>query len=233
VLPIAGATPIAATVRPNRMRTVVIFLLLANLSFFAYTRLDVAPEGEAARIAEQVQPDKIKLLTPQQVAALGPGKVAALADVCLEWGPLGDADRVRALADLEPLALGKLLTQRRVETTMAFWVYVPPLANRAAAERRAADVRARGIGDVTVVDSGPQRFALALGVFRTEEAAQQRVKDLVAHGVANAKADPRQQVMTQTMLVIRDPQAPAVARVRELVVAYPGSEAKVGSCEKG
>jgi hypothetical protein len=214
------------------MRTVVIFLLLANLTFFAYTRLDVAPEGEAVRIAEQVQPDKIKLLTPQQVAALGPGKVAALADVCLEWGPLSDADRARALADLEPLALGRLLSQRRVETAMAFWVYLPPSANRALADRRAAELRARGVGDVAIVDGGPQRYAISLGAFRTEEAAQDRLKDLVARGVANAKAEPRQQVIAQTMLVIRDPQASVVARLRELVLAYPGSEARVGSCDK-
>lgn len=214
------------------MRTVVIFLLLANLTFFAYTRLDTTSDGEASRLAEQVQPDKIKLLTPQQVAALGPAKVAALADVCLEWGPLGDADRARALADLEPLALGKLLSQHRIDTPMAFWVYLPPAANRAEAERRAASIRARGITDVAVVDSGPQRFAVSLGVFRTEGAAQDRLKDLLARGVANAKAGPREQVIAQTMLVIRDPQAPVVARLRELAAAYAGSEVKVGSCEK-
>ena len=66
------------------MRTVLLLLLLANLTFFGYTRLDTTSDGEAVRLAEQVQPDKIKLLTPQQVAALGPSKVAALADVCLE-----------------------------------------------------------------------------------------------------------------------------------------------------
>lgn len=230
---IAGALPNFATDRPDPMRTIVLLLLLANLTFFAYTRLDVASDGEAARLAEQVQPEKITLLTPQQVAALGPAKVAALANVCVEWGPLGDADRAKALADLEPLALGKLLSQRRVETPMAFWAYLPPSANRVAAERRVAEVRARGVGDVAIVDSGPQRFALSLGAFRTEEAAQDRVKDLAARGFAGAKAEARQQVVTQTMLVIRDPQAPVVARVRELVLAYPGSEAKVGSCDKG
>ena len=38
------------------------------------------------------------LLSPQQVAALGPAKVSALADVCVEWGPLSDSDKARALA---------------------------------------------------------------------------------------------------------------------------------------
>src|SRR5512144_1755736 len=94
-----------AEAAPEAMRTVIILLLLANLTFFAYTRLDTGTDGEAVRLAEQVQPDKIKLLTPREVAALGPTKVAALADVCVEWGPLGETERTRALAELEPLAL--------------------------------------------------------------------------------------------------------------------------------
>ena len=214
------------------MRTVLILLLLANLTFFGYTRLDTTSDGEAVRLAEQVQPDKIKLLTPQQVAALGPSKVAALADVCLEWGPLSDVDRVRALADLEALALGKLLTQRRPETTMAFWVYLPPAPNRADAERRAAEVKARGIADVSIVDTGPQRHAVSLGAFLTEDAAKARLAEVVKLGAANARLGPRQQVIAQTLLVIRDPQAPVVAKLRDLAPAYPGSEAKIGNCEK-
>jgi hypothetical protein len=216
----------------NPLRTVLLLLLLANLAFFAYTRLDSTGGGEAVRLADQVQPDKIKLLTPQQVAALGPGKVAALADVCLEWGPIAEGDRARSLAELEPLALGKLLTQRRVETSTAFWVYLPPVANRADAERRAAEARARGIGDVSVVDSGPQRYAVSLGAFVTEDAAKARLADVVRLGAANARLGPRQQVVASTLFVIRDPQAPVIARLRDLVPAYPGSEAKIGNCEK-
>jgi len=214
------------------MRTVVILLLLANLTFFAYTRLDATSEGEANRMQAQVQPDKIKLLTPQQVAALGPTKVAALADVCLEWGPLGEADRARALAELEPLALGRLLTQRRLEATMAYWVFLPPPANRADADRRAGEFKARGLGEVSVVDAGGQRYLVSFGTFRTEDAARARLDEVTARGVSNAKAGPRQQVVQQTLLVIRDPQAPVVARVRDLVASYPGSEVKVGSCER-
>jgi hypothetical protein len=215
------------------MRVVVILLLFANVAFFGYTRLDTNVEGEAIRLVEQVQPDKIKLLTPQQVAALGPAKVAALADVCLEWGPLGDADRTRALAELEPLALGRLLTQRRTETNMAFWVYLPPSPTRAEAERRAAEIRARGIADAVSIEAGPQRNSIALGAFHDEESAKTRLAELVRLGVTNARTAPRQQVIMQTFLIIRDPQAPVIAKVRDLVPAYPGTEAKVGSCSNG
>jgi hypothetical protein len=214
------------------MRTIVLFLLLANLTFFTYTRLDESSEGEAVRLVEQVQPEKIKLLTPQQVAALGPAKVAALADVCLEWGPLSDADRTRALADLEPLALGKLLTQRRTETTTSFWVYLPPAPSRAEADRRLAELRGQGLDDVAVIDTGAQRNAISLGLFQTEEAADKRLADARRRGIANAKVGPRQQVIASTVLVIRDPQAQAVAKLRDLMSAYPGTEAKVGNCDK-
>jgi len=214
------------------MRTVVIFLLLANLTFFAYTRLDASSEGEAVRLVEQVQPEKIKLLTPQQVAALGPAKVAALADVCLEFGPLTESDRTRALADLDSLALGKLLTQKRVETTTSFWVYLPPATSRAEADRRLAELRARGLDDVAVVDASPQRNAISLGLFQTEEAANNRLAEAQKLGVTNARVGPRQQVIANTMLVIRDPQAQVVAKLRDLMSAYPGTEAKVGNCEK-
>lgn len=214
------------------MRTLVLLLVLANLSFFGYTRLDAARDGEAARMSEQVQADKIKLLTPQQVAALGPAKVAALADVCLEWGPLAEADRARALSELEPLQLGKLLTQRRSETNNAFWVYLPSVPNRADAERRATDAKAKGFTDVSVVETPTQRFAVSLGAFPSEDAANARLAQVIAQGAANARMGPRQQLIVHTTLVVRDPPSAVVARVRDLVPSYAGSDARVGNCEK-
>ena len=215
------------------MRIVAVLLLLANLMLFAYTRLDRAGSGESVRLAEQVQPDKIRILTPQQVAALGPAKVAALADVCLEWGPFNDADRTRALADLEPAALGRLLTQKRTENTTAFWVFVPRTWNRSTIDRRLAELTAAGIDNVVLVDTGPQRFTIALGAYRTEQEASARVAELKTKGVSDAQLGPRQQTTVVTHLVIRDPSAPVVTRVRALQPNYAGTDVHVGSCEKG
>jgi hypothetical protein len=214
------------------MRTLLVLLLLANLTLLGYTLLDRRTSGEGVRLQQQVHPDKIKLLSPREVAQLGPAKIAALPDVCLEWGPFGDADRTRALADLEPLALGKLLTQRRIESSTAFWVYVPPLANKAAAETRAAVLRAAGVKDLFVVDSGRDRFAISLGNFRTEEAANAYLAELAAKNVTTARVGQRQLTTVSTLLVIRDPREPVMARLREIASSYPGSEAKLGSCEK-
>src|SRR5207244_4038693 len=114
------------------MRTIFFLLLLANLALFGYTQLDSGGTGEAVRLTQQVRPELIKLMTPQQVAALSPAKVAALADVCMEWGPFSDGDRARATAELEPLALGRLLTQKRTDTNTSHWVYLPRIATKPA-----------------------------------------------------------------------------------------------------
>ena len=214
------------------MRTLVLLLVLANLSFFGYTRLDASREGEANHLVAQVQPDKIKLLTPQQVAALGPAKVAALADVCLEWGPLNEADRARAVSELEPFQLGKLLTQKRTEASYSFWVYLPAVATRADAERRAAEAKEKGLTDVAVVETPAQRYAVSLGAFANEDNAKSRLAQVIAQGATNARLGPRQQTVASTTMIVRDPQAPLIAKVRELAPQYSGSDAKVGSCEK-
>jgi hypothetical protein len=214
------------------LKTLVFLLLLANLTLFAYIKLDSVGTGEGVRLNQQVQPDKIKLLGPQQVAALGPAKVASLADVCLEWGPIPDADRARAMASLDPLDLGKLISQKKVEVITNYWVFIPPQANKAAADKRVADLKAQGVRDVVAMDGGPQRFAISLGVFRSEDAAQARLAALQAQGVTLAQVGPRAQSVQQTMLVVRDPPAPAVIRMKELQGEFQGSEIKIGTCEK-
>ena len=214
------------------MRILVFLLLLANLTLLAYIRLDSVGAGEGVRLAQQVQADKIKLLTPQQVAALGPEKVASLADVCVEWGPLSDGDRARALSSLEPLALGRLVTQKKVEVIANYWVFLPPAPNKAAADRRVDELKAQGIKDAFVVDSGPQRLAISLGAFRSEDAARAWLATLQGQGVKTANAGQRVQAVQQLTLVVRDPPAPAVLRLKELQGEFPGSELKIGSCDK-
>jgi hypothetical protein len=214
------------------MRTLVFLLLLANLTLFGFTKLDSVGSGEGARLSQQVQPDKIKLLTPQQVAALGPAKVASLADVCVEWGPMSDADRVRAQARLEPLDLGKLITQRKVEVIVNYWVFIPPLTNKSAVDRRVTELKAQGVRDVVPVELGPQQLAISLGVFRTEDAAQARLAALTADGVKTAKVGSRAQSVQQNIMVVRDPPAQAMAKLKELQSDFPGSDIKVGSCER-
>jgi cell division protein FtsN len=111
-------------------------------------------------------------------------------------------------------------------------VYLPPVASRAAADKRIAELKQAGHKDLYVVDGGSQRFTISLGAFRTEDAANALLATLAVQGIRDAKVGPRQQAIAQTMLVIRDPPQPAVARMRDLMPAYPGAELRIGTCEK-
>lgn len=213
------------------MRIVVILLLLANLALFALTRLDSASGGEPQRVAEQVQPDKIKLLTPQQVAALGPAKVASLNDVCVEWGPLSDPERTRALAEMAPLGVGALVTTRRLDAG-GYALTLGGFVTQAAAERRVGELRNRGIGDVALVDLGRGQYAVGLGTFRTEAAANARAEALASVGITGARVVTRPSGVQQSVLVFRDPPQPAVAKLRELAPGYAGTDIRVGGCER-
>src|SRR4051812_1801548 len=185
------------------LRAIVLLLVLANVLLFGYARFERATQSEGRRLGEQVRPDSIRILTSQQVAALGPAKVASLADVCVEWGPFSDAERTRALADLEALQLGRLLTQRRIDLDGAWWVNLGPLASRPAADRRAVELRQQGIDDVSVVDGGRGQFVVSLGLFRTEAAARSRAEALAQQNLRNVRVEPRTQPLGQTMLVVR------------------------------
>ena len=213
------------------MRIVIVLLLLANLTLYLYTRLDTGG-GEAVLLQDQVQPDKIKLLTPQQVAALGPAKVAALADVCVEWGPLSDVDRTRALADLEPLGLGRLVSQKRVDFDSGYWVNMGPFATRAAAENRIGDLRKQGVKELAVADAPKGQFAVSFGTFYSESAATAYTEELARLGINLAKVERRQQPIAQTVVIVRDPQQSVMARLRELSAQYPGSELRTTACER-
>jgi len=213
------------------MRIVIVLLLLANFTLWAYTRLDTG-NGEGVLLQDQIQPDKIKLLSPQQVAALGPAKVAALADVCVEWGPFSDPDRVRALADLEPLALGRLVSQRRVDFDSGFSLTAGPFPNRSAADTRAAELRKLGVRELAVAEGQRGQYVVSFGTFRSEIAATAYADELAKLGMNTARVERRAQPVTQTLLVIRDPQQPVVARLRELAAQHAGSDLRTTACER-
>jgi hypothetical protein len=86
------------------------------------------------------------------------------------------------------------------------------------------------VKDLAVVDAGRGQFAVSFGAFRTEPAALAYAEDLAKQGVKLVRVQARQQTLAQTLLVVRDPQQPVVARLKELQTQYAGTDIKVGSC---
>jgi len=93
------------------LRTLVVLLLVANGAFFAWSQgwLDAVTgsargEREPARLAAQVRPDDVKLLSPRAASA-ALAAAATGGPVCLEAGPFTGAEleaAERRLATLPP-----------------------------------------------------------------------------------------------------------------------------------
>ena len=218
------------------MRALFLALLLANLVLYAWWRYGVPENAAPAPLSRQIAPDKLKVVAPADLPPVSaapkpapspPLSAPATSAACLEWGSFTVADVARAEQALEPLALGARLAQRRSDEQAGWWVFIPPQDNRQSALRKAAELKQLGVEDYFVVqDEGPYRWALSLGVFRTEEAAQARLAALRGQGVRTARVGARETVVPKVWLQVKGVDAPLQLRLKEIARQVEGSELK-------
>lgn len=211
------------------MRIAFLLLLLANAVFFAWSILGTEfRSGEAHLVSQQIRPEAIRLLSPAEVAALGAARRdAPRVAACLEWGSFAGAEISRAEALLEPLSLGAKLSQRRVEEAAGYWVFMPPQGSRQAATQKVAELKKLGVEEYFILQEDQKfRFAISLGVFRTEEAARARLAELRARGVRSAQFGVRETQAQRVYFQIRDVSDALAARLNEVRQQFSGSELK-------
>jgi len=208
------------------MRMLFLLLLLVNVAAFGYIRYAESRSGADAQIALlQISPDKVKVIKPGERKPKAAAAQPAL--VCLEWGGFTPDEAARAAAELAKLGLGDKVTQR--ESGETYWVYIPPLKSKADADKKAGELKSLGISDFSIVqEEGPWRFALALGEFKTEDAAAGRLAQLRQKGVRSAVSGARG--AKKNTFVIRDPGDAAAARIAGLKDGFPNAELKAAPC---
>jgi hypothetical protein len=206
-------------------------LLIVNLVFFVFMQWGGTWSGEGRNT--QVQPplnaEKIRSLAAS--APVAAQNAAAAAAACMEWGEFSGSDLARANAALSALVPGNKLTQRQVEHTIGYWVYLPPLKTAAEVERKIAQIRALGLAEYFVVpDAGKWHNAISLGVFKTAEAAHKFLDGLMAKGVKSAKVGERMGKLSFTVFVLKNPDAALTAKMVLLQKDFPDSELKAAVC---
>lgn len=220
------------------MRTFFLLLVAANLAFFAwwYTQSPADTGRDPRPIAQQIEPQKLRILPaeggPAEPAAaakapLKPVAADAPPAACLEWGSFALAEVARAELALGPLALGERLAQRRAEEPAGWWVFIPPQGNRPGAQKKAAELKGLGFGPeeyFIVQDEGPARWAVSLGVFRTEEAAKARLEALRGRGVRSAQVGAREAAVPKVWFQVRAASGAQQTMLRELTAGFPGTE---------
>ena len=202
------------------MRTAFFVLLFANAAFFAY-RFYVTHYANPATdpMAQQIQPDRIRIVQPEELARLAASRRGV---ACIELGPVAAAEAARAEEAAGALAGGLKISQRRVDEATRWWVYIPPLATRAAANQRVAELRKQGVDDSSLINDDPVwRNAISLGVFSSEDAANRRIDELRRRGVRGARV----------YVQLRDAPEPVRLRFVDLKDGFPGAD--VRECPSG
>jgi hypothetical protein len=218
------------------VRTFFILLALINVGVFAYATLVHTESRDAHVIGQQINPEKIRLLTPREVAQLAVVKRAEPAPppppppkilACMEWGSFAPTDVARVEEALAPLALGAKLRQRIVEESAGFWVFIPPLSNRRSVNQKAGELKRLGVEEYFIVQEDVKyRFAISLGIFKSEEAAKNRLEQLRKKGVRSAQVGPRETIVPKVFFQVRDVPETIVAKLNEMKGAFSGSEVK-------
>jgi hypothetical protein len=174
------------------LRALVVLLLLANGLFFAWSRGWLSPtvppphqgEREPERLAAQVRPETIRLVTPQAASAAA----AAAAPVCMEAGPFGDTDF--GVAEAAMLAAGVpvgAFERRQAPSPGAWLVYMGRFADTTAQRTKEDELRRLKLTFDEVRTPPDLTPGLALSRHDSREAADAALAQANQRGVRSAR----------------------------------------------
>lgn len=208
------------------MRLLLSVLVVANLALAGYgvLRLAAAPAGHRP---ELVNAEQIRIVPPPPPARSRPA-------ACLQWGSFAPAELDVVRSELASTLTPGRWSEVRVQVIAGWWVFIPAARDEQELTRRVRDLRAAGIEDYYVIESGGElRNVISLGIFKTEEAAAGFLEGLRSRGVRNARVGARDHRITQTAFVVREPDVGVSSRLAELALRFPGTELKSGGCPGG
>lgn len=206
-----------------------ISLLVAPQSAPVAAQSAVVPQ--AGSIASSVPAQSVVAPVVAPIAASAPAVVKSDNLACFEWGDFSGAGLDHAVRALKKLQLGDKLSQREIDRVIGFWVYIPPLKDKAAVNQKLAQLKARGVTDYFVVqEAGEWLNAISLGVFKSRESAQNFLEGLREKNVATAKMGERSGKNKATVFIINGLDADMNVRLAALQKDFAGSELKLVSC---
>ncbi|USX26255.1 SPOR domain-containing protein [Oxalobacteraceae bacterium OTU3CINTB1] len=219
-------------------------LLAVNAALFAYGQGYLGHfsgnEREPARLVNQLNAKELTIISAERAghapavasAADGAsppagGKAAPQPLACVEIGSFILADARRFEARLAPLNLGDRQSRRNLPGTeiSSYIVNIPPMGSKEAADKKAAELRGLGVTNFFVMpDNSPMRWAISLGVFKSETAAQNQLAALVKQGVRTARVTPRMSGSKLLAFQFRDVDAELQANLEKIRADFPNTQ---------
>lgn len=205
-------------------RAFFLLLVFANLAFFAWTQGyfgEVEPGREPQRLSKQLEADRLRVVATEGAGDRGSGGLAQTGGCRLVTGlPLAEAEAFKA-ALVDPALSVDI---KPVEESSSYWVYIPAQASKAAADKKAAELKALGVSDYYIVlDEGANRFAISLGLFKTDAAANEFLQALGKRGVKSARIEVREATPQHVRVVVKGSDAALDTRLPELVAKVAGA----------
>lgn len=212
------------------LRTLFFLLILTNLLFFAWGQgyFGTVEEGrEPQRLSAQISPEKLHVSeVPPQAAQLPPPVEACRLISGLN---VAEAQHVRAQVQSDEKLADLKVVVKPQETPSGFWVFIPPLPNKAAADKKMAELKKLGITDLYLMsEESPDKLAISLGMFSSEQAATEFLHGLTKRGVRQARIQPRSKPAERAQMEVRGPQELLIAHLQELLAG--SINASVGEC---
>ncbi|MYM34273.1 SPOR domain-containing protein [Duganella sp. FT94W] len=213
-------------------------LLAVNAALFAYGRGYLGHfsgnEREPQRMLNQLNADKLSVIPADQANRAAQAAAAALTEqkaapvqACVEVASFVLADARRFEARLEPLKLGDRQSRLNLPGTeiSSYIVYIPPQGSKEAADKKVAELRGMGVSNYFIMsDSSPLRWGISLGVFKTENAAQNQLAMLTRQGVRTARVAPRMSGSKLLGFQFRDVDGELKAKLEKIRADFPGAE---------
>ncbi|AZP12573.1 SPOR domain-containing protein [Undibacterium parvum] len=192
--------------------------------------------NEPQRINQQHNTDKIQLLSASAVLALteAPSESAKAAQdkakeliACLEVGNFLPAEAITFEEKLKTLALGERQARSNVSEVASHMVYIPPQGSKEGADKKTAELRRIGISDFFVMQEPANlRWAISLGVFKSEEAAKAHLANLNSKGVKSARIGPREVSTAKFSYQLRKLNVDEKSRFDAIKASYPNQESR-------
>ncbi|MET0814054.1 MAG: SPOR domain-containing protein [Pseudoxanthomonas sp.] len=155
---------------------------VARLQLLSESTQGAAAPGIPAPVASPTASPSAAVPAPAAVAAAPPATPATPAQ-CFSLGPFADQASARsAAARLGGQATRSNPRELPGKTAQGYNVVMPPQVDRAAAQALAQRIGAAGFDDYLVTNTGAQANGVALGRYRSLEAAERRQAALRAGG---------------------------------------------------
>jgi pyruvate/2-oxoglutarate dehydrogenase complex dihydrolipoamide acyltransferase (E2) component len=185
------------------------------------------PGGEDAPSASAAASAPAPASAPATSTPAAPAPAPTFA--CTEVGPFNSTEAHRFEARLAALDLGDRQSRQTIQAQdVSSWlVHIPPQGGKEAADKKAAELRNLGVTNFYVINNdSPLKYAISLGVFKTESAAQAMLAQLGKQGVHTARIAPRGPQTNHYVYRLRGLDAATRKRVEGFAERYDGADVK-------